>query len=64
MERGTDSYGEWVKVFRNNTATGDFFSSANGWLEAKQANTSDTNNNKYSILSSWSKFLRKPKTFC
>jgi hypothetical protein len=61
LERETDSYGEWVKVFRSNTATGDFFSSANGWLEAKQANTSDTNNNKYSILSSWNRFLKNDK---
>ena len=61
LERVTDSYGEWVKIFRNDTSTGDFFSSANGWEEAYQANTSDTNNNKYSILSSWSKFLRNGK---
>lgn len=61
LQRETDSYGEWVKVFRSNTATGDFFSNANGWLEAYQVNTSDTNNNKYSILSSWSRFLRNDK---
>ena len=61
LERETDSYGEWIKIFRNDTTTGDFFSSANGWEEAYQANTSDTNNNKYSILSSWDKFLRNDK---
>ena len=61
VQRERDSYGEWFKIFRNNTSTGDFFSSANGWAEAYQANTSDTNNNKYSILSSWSKFLRNDK---
>jgi len=61
IQRETDSYGEWFKIFRNNTSTGDFFSSASGWAEAYEANTSDTNNNKYSILSSWSKFLRNDK---
>ena len=61
VQRETDSYGEWFKIFRNNTSTGDFFSSASGWAEAYQANTSDPNNNKYSILSSWSKFLRNDK---
>ena len=61
LQRVTDSYGEWVKIFRNDTSTGDFFSNANGWEEAYQSNTSDTNSNKYSILSSWSKFLRNDK---
>ena len=61
LERVTDSYGEWVKIFRNDTSTGDFFSSANGWEEAYQSNTSDTNSNKYSILSSWGRFLRNDK---
>ena len=61
IERVTDSYGEWVKIFRNDTSTGDFFSSANGWEEAYQSNTSDTNSNKYSILSSWGRFLRNNK---
>ena len=61
LQRETDSYGEWVKIFRNDTSTGDFFSSTNGWEEAYQSNTSDTNSNKYSILSSWSKFLRNDK---
>jgi hypothetical protein len=61
IQRETDSYGEWVKIFRNNTSTGDFFSSASGWAEAYQSNTSDTNSNKYSILTSWSKFLRNNK---
>ena len=61
VQRERDSYGEWFKIFRNNTSTGDFFSSANNWAEAYQSNTSDTNSNKYSILSSWSKFLRNDK---
>jgi len=61
VQRERDSYGEWFKIFRNNTSTGDFFSSASGWAEAYQANTSDPNNNKYSILTSWSKFLRNDK---
>ena len=61
LERETDSYGEWIKIFRSDTSNGDFFSSANGWIEAEQVNTSDPNGVKYSILSSWSKFLRNSK---
>lgn len=61
VQRQTDSYGEWVKIFRHNSINTEFFSSANNWSEAKQTNTSFPNGNKYSILSSWGKFLKNNK---
>ena len=61
IQRETDSYGEWMKIFRQDSSNGDFFSSENSWAEAKQTNTSNPDGVKYSILSSWSKFLRNGK---
>ena len=61
LERETDSYGEWIKVFRQDASNGDFFSSDNSWAEAKSTNTSYPNNVKYSILSTWNYFLRNNK---
>jgi len=61
IQRETDSYGEWMKIFRQDSSNSDFFSSENSWAEAKQTNTSDPDGVKYSILSSWSKFLRNGK---
>lgn len=61
LEREVDSYSEWVKIFRQDSSNGDLFSSENSWAEAKQTNTSDPNGYKYSILSSWSNFLRNGK---
>jgi hypothetical protein len=61
VQRQTDAYGEWVKLFRHNSIDKDFFSSANSYAEAKQTNTSLPNGNKYSILSSWGKFLKNGK---
>jgi len=61
LQRETDSYGEWVKVFRHRSSDGAFYSSDNDWAEAKSTNMSYPNNDKYSILSEWSKFERNDK---
>tara|TARA_R110000823_G_scaffold268197_1_gene388131 strand:+ start:23 stop:541 length:519 start_codon:yes stop_codon:yes gene_type:complete len=61
VQRERDSYGEWMKIFRQDSSNSDFFSSENSWAEAKQTNTSNPDGVKYSILSSWSKFLRNGK---
>jgi hypothetical protein len=61
LQRSTDGYGEWVKVFRQDSSNGDFFSSDNDWEEAKQTNTSNPDGVKYSILSEWRHFLRNGK---
>ena len=61
LQRETDSYGEWVKIFRHNVANGALFSSANDWAEAKQTNTGFPNAEKYSILEGWGHFLRNSK---
>ena len=61
LQRSTDGYGEWVKVFRHKSSNFDFFSNANDWEEAKQTNTSNPDGVKYSILSEWRHFLRNGK---
>lgn len=61
LQRETDSYGEWVKIFRHNVADGALFSNANDWAEAKQTNTGFPNGDKYSILEGWGHFLRNSK---
>ena len=60
LQRETDSYGEWVKIFRHDSSNLLFFSNANDWAEAKQTNTG-YNEDKYSILSFWGTFLRNGK---
>ena len=42
--------GEWLKVFRQDSSTGEFFSSANNWAEARTTNSDNPQANKYSIL--------------
>lgn len=61
LQRYTDVYGEWVKLFRHDSSNQDFFSSDNSWEEARSANTSSPNGVKYSILSEWSHFERNSK---
>jgi hypothetical protein len=61
IQRETDSYGEWVKIFRHRSTDYAFYSSNDNWAEAKQTNTSTPNADKYSILASWGKFLRNGK---
>lgn len=61
LQRETDTYGEWVKIFRHRSTDDAFFSSDNDWAEAKQTNTSLPDSDKYSILSSWEHFLRNDK---
>tara|TARA_R110001606_G_scaffold399243_1_gene582664 strand:- start:180 stop:2297 length:2118 start_codon:yes stop_codon:yes gene_type:complete len=42
--------GDYLKVFRHDSSTGDFFSSANSWAEARRTNDDNPQANKYSIL--------------
>ena len=42
--------GEWLKVFRQDSSTGEFFSNANNWAEARTTNSDNPQANKYSIL--------------
>jgi hypothetical protein len=42
--------GDYLKVFRQYSGNGDFFSDANGWAEAKSTNVGNPDANKYSIL--------------
>jgi len=42
--------GEWLKVFRQDSSTGEFFSDANNWAEARTTNSDNPQANKYSIL--------------
>jgi hypothetical protein len=42
--------GEWLKIFRQYSGDGDFFSSSNDWAEAKRTNADNPQANKYSIL--------------
>lgn len=42
--------GEWLKVFRQDSSTGEFFSSTNNWAEARTTNSDNPQANKYSIL--------------
>lgn len=48
--------GEWLKVFRQYSGDGDFFSSDNDWEEAKRTNAHDPFGNKYSILDTVEKY--------
>jgi hypothetical protein len=47
IQRETDSYGEWVKIFRHRSTDYAFYSSNDNWAEAKQTNTSTPNADKY-----------------
>lgn len=42
--------GDWLKVFRHYSGTGEFFSAANDWANAKRSNVDNPQANKYSIL--------------
>ena len=42
--------GKWMKVLRHYSGTGEFFSSANNWEQAKWSNPDNPQANKYSIL--------------
>ena len=42
--------GQWMKVFSHYSGTGDYWSFANNWDEAKWSNPDDPSANKYSIL--------------
>ena len=42
--------GQWMKVFSHYSGTGDYWSSANDWDEAKWSNPDNPSANKYSIL--------------
>lgn len=42
--------GQWMKVVRHYSGSGEFFSSANDWAEAKWSNPENPSANKYSIL--------------
>ena len=61
LERYTDVYGTWVKIFRHRSSDNVFFSDTNSWAEAKSTNTSNPGGDKYSILSEWEHFLRNDK---
>ena len=49
--------GDYLKIFRHYSGTGEFFSSSNDWEEAKRSNPSDPQANKYSILDRVKDFL-------
>jgi hypothetical protein len=49
--------GDYLKIFRHYSGTGEFFSSSNNWEEAKRSNPSDPQANKYSILDRVKDFL-------
>lgn len=61
LEKRTDSYGTWVKLFRHNSSTGEFFSNTRDWAEARETNIDNPNANKYSILYKWGDYLRNGK---
>lgn len=42
--------GQWMKVFSHYSGTGEFWSSANNWEQAKWSNPDNPSANKYSIL--------------
>jgi hypothetical protein len=42
--------GDYLKVFRQDSSNGAFFSSANSWAEARRTNDDDPQADKYSIL--------------
>lgn len=53
--------GDYVKIFRQYSGSGDFFSSANDWEEAKNTNEGNPQANKYSILNTLWKYKRGGK---
>ena len=53
--------GDYVKIFRQYSGSGDFFSSANDWAEAKNTNEGNPQANKYSILNTLEKYKRGGK---
>ena len=53
--------GDYVKIFRQYSGDGDFFSSSNDWAEAKSTNVGNPNANKYSILDTLEKYKRDNK---
>jgi len=53
--------GDYVKIFRQYSGGGDFFSSANDWEEAKNTNEGKPDSNKYSILNTLEKYKRDGK---
>lgn len=53
--------GDYVKIFRQYSGDGDFFSSSNDWVEAKSTNVGNPNANKYSILDTLEKYKRDNK---
>ena len=50
--------GDYVKIFRQYSGDGDFFSSNDGWSEAKNSNEGNPSANKYSILDTLEKYKR------
>jgi len=53
--------GDYVKIFRQYSGNGDFFSSSNDWAEAKNTNEGQPWANKYSILNTLEKYRRDGK---
>lgn len=53
--------GDYLKVFRHNTANGQFFSSANGWAEARRTKQNSPHGDKYSILDNVEDYLLEDK---
>jgi len=53
--------GDYVKIFRQYSGSGDFFSSANDWEEAKNTKEGNPQANKYSILNTLWKYKRGGK---
>lgn len=49
--------GDYLKIFRHYSGTGEFFSSANDWEDAKNSNRTNPAANKYSILDRVADFL-------
>ena len=53
--------GDYVKIFRQYSGDGDFFSSNDGWSEAQNSNEGNPSANKYSILDTLEKYKRDGK---
>lgn len=53
--------GDWFLIFRQDSSSGDFFSDANSWAEAKQTNPNNPSATKYSNLYLLEKFRRYDK---
>lgn len=53
--------GDWFLIFRQDSSSGDFFSSNNDWAEAKQTNIHTPSATKYSNLYLLEKFRRYDK---